>query len=284
MTFALDQRDLPALERGDGAAEIGFALRDGATRLAHLYQRAPCRVLTPSVEVGDPPQAVLITTSGGLADGDAISLGLAVESGAAATITTQAAEKIYRARDTAPAHVRVSAKVGKGAALEWLPQETILFDGARCDRRTVADVAPGGRLLACEMVVFGRLASGERFTKGFLHDGWDIRRNSRLIWRDGLRLDNGMTEAMAATAGFADAHAIASAFYVADDAAEYLAAARALLRDDGPRGGVTLVNGVLLARWLGEATAVRGALSYYLANIRQTVAGYPARLPRVWQC
>lgn len=284
MTFALDQRDLPALERGNGAAEIGFALRAGATRLSHLFQRAPCRVLTPSVEAGDPPQAVLITTSGGLADGDAIALALAVEPGATATITTQAAEKIYRARDRVPARVRVSATVDKGATLEWLPQETILFDGARCDRRTVAEVAPGGQLLACEMVVFGRLASGERFTKGFLHDGWDIRRNGRLIWRDALRLDDGMTAAMASAAGFSGAHAIASAVYVGDDAADHLSAARALIGEGEARGGITLVNGVLLARWLGEPAAVRAALSHYLANIRQTVAGWPARLPRVWQC
>lgn len=284
MTFALDQRDLPALERGNGAAEIGFARRDGATRLSHLFQRAPCRVLTPSVEAGDPPQAVLITTSGGLADGDAISLSLMVERDAAATITTQAAEKVYRARDQAPARVRVHADVAEGACLEWLPQETILFDGARCDRRTVADVASGGRLLACEMVVFGRLASGERFTKGFLHDGWDIKRSGRLIWRDALRLDDGMVAAMASAAGFHSAHAIASAVYVGDDAADHLSAARALIGEDEARGGVTLVNGVLLARWLGEATAVRAALSHYLGNIRQTVAGYPARLPRLWQC
>jgi urease accessory protein len=275
---------LPLLERGNGAAEVAFARRGPVTALSHLYQRAPCRVLTPSSEAGDPTQAVLLTTSGGLADGDRIDLKLAVGQGAAATMTTQAAEKVYGARDRDPARLRARVDVGADAWLEWLPQETILFEGARFDRRTVAEVAPGGRLLVCEMVAFGRSASGERFTKGFLHDGWEIRRNGKLIWCDTLRLDNRIAETLASPAGFGGANAMASAFYVAEDAASHLEAARALMVGDGLRAGVTLVNGVLLARWLGEATGVRAALTHYLATIRAVVAGLPARLPRVWQC
>ncbi len=272
------------LERGNGAAEVAFARRGAATKLSHLYQRAPCRVLMPSSEADDPPQAVLLTTSGGLADGDTIDLKLAVEQAASATITTQAAEKVYRARGREPARLRASVDVAADAWLEWLPQETILFDGARFDRRTVAAVAPGGRLLACEMVAFGRAASGERFTRGFLHDAWEIRRSGRLIWRDALRLDEAIAETLASPAGFCGANAMASAFYVADDAASHLATARALILEDGTRAGVTLVNGVLLARWLGEAAAVRFALTRYLTHVRAAVAGLPARLPRIWQC
>lgn len=284
LAIAEPREDLPRLERGHGAAEVRFARRGAITALSHLYQRAPCRVLTPSVEAGDPPQAVLLTTSGGLADGDRIDLELAVGQGAAATITTQAAEKVYGARDRAPACLRARIAVVADAWLEWLPQETILFDGARFDRRTVAEVAPGGRLLACEMVAFGRSASGEHFTEGFLHDGWEIRRNGKLIWCDTLRLDTRIAETLASPAGFGGANAMASAFYVADDAARHLDAARALIAGEGTRAGVTVVNGVLLARWLGGATEVRAALTDYLANIRAAVAGLPAHLPRVWQC
>ena len=284
--LALTEPDvaLTALERGAGVAEIGFVRRGEATRLAHLFQRAPCRVLMPNSEAGDPPQAVLLTTSGGLADGDRITLSLSVGPQAMATITTQAAEKIYRARDVAPARLRARVAVASGAYLEWLPQETILFDGARFDRRTTAEVAPGGRLLACEMVAFGRAASGEHFTRGLLHDAWDIRRDGKLIWRDVLRLDGDIAQTMAGSAGFGGANAMASAIYVGDDAASHVAAARALLGDDDMRSGVTLVNGVMLARWLGEARVVRAALTHYLANLRAVVAGLPARLPRVWQC
>jgi urease accessory protein len=146
------------------------------------------------------------------------------------------------------------------------------------------EIVSGGQLLACEMVAFGRSASGERFTDGFLHDSWDIRRNGKLVWRDTLRLDHRIAETLASPAGFNGANAMASAFYVADDAASHVEAARALISENSLRAGVTVVNGVLLARWLGEASEVRSALTHYLTNIRAAVAGLPARLPRVWQC
>ncbi|HJQ60208.1 MAG TPA: urease accessory protein UreD, partial [Vineibacter sp.] len=166
------------LQRGDGAAAVGFAARPRGTALAELDQRDPCRVLFPDGETGDPPLAVFITMSGGLADGDRLRLAARCEAGATATATTQAAEKIYRASANAQdCTIDVALDVASGAALEWLPQETILFDGARLRRRTVADVASGGRLLACEMVVLGRIASGERFTSGLLIDSWRVRRD-----------------------------------------------------------------------------------------------------------
>jgi urease accessory protein len=275
---------LPILERGDGAAEIGFIHADGRTRLADLYQRAPCRVLTPREEPGDLTQAVLLTTSGGLADGDRIAIDLRLGEGAAALVTSQAAEKIYGARLAAPATIRVGLTVGAGAWCEWLPQETILFEGARLDRRTVADVAPGGRLLACEFVVFGRLAHGERFGRGLLHDGWELRRGGRLVWKDVLRLDGDIAGLMDSPYSFAGAESAAMVVYVADDAAGHLQAARALLEASETRCGATVVNGLLIVRWFGAASAVRRSLTIYLAAFRAEAGGLPARLPRVWSC
>lgn len=272
------------LERGDGAAEIAFArLSDGRTALADLYQRAPCRVLTPKEEPGDPAQAVLLTTSGGIADGDKLSIKLRVGEGAAATVTSQAAEKVYGARLADPAIIRVSLAVESGAWTEWLPQETILFEGARLDRRTVAEVAPSGRLLACESVVFGRLARGERFGSGLLHDGWQVRRAGKLVWHDALRLEGDIAALIDRQASFDGAEAMATALYVADDAAAHLDAARALL-GESVRSGVSVVNGILIARWFGDALAVRRSLTAYLTEFRVVAAGLPARLPRVWHC
>jgi urease accessory protein len=277
-------RDLPPLERGHGVAEIVFEKRGPVTRLSHLYQRAPCRVLTPLSEAGEPPQAVLLTTSGGLANGDKLDLSLSVGPDSAAAITTQAAEKVYRARDEEPVHLRARIDVATGAWLEWLPQETILFEGARFNRRAIAKVASGGRLLACDTVVFGRLASGERFSRGFLHDSWDIRRDGRLSWRDALRLDEGVADTLSSPGGFGGAEAIASAFYIGDDAAGHLETARTLIDAGRARSGVTLVNDILVARWLGDAVAVRAALADFLIRFRAAVGGWPARLPRVWHC
>ena len=264
----------PRLQRASGESRVAFAVRTGETRLADLYQRDPCRVLFPDSERGEPPQAVLVTTSGGVAGGDRLRMEVAVGSGAQAVVATQAAEKIYRAAPGSdPCRIDVSITVEAGAVLDWLPQETIAFQGARLVRRTVAEVAPGAALLGCEMVVLGRGASGERFASGLLLDSWSVRRGGRLAWTDTLRVE-GETPA---GAGFGTANALATVIGVWDSPQPQFEKARALLEETGEvRAGVTLVNGVLVARLLGEATVVRAAAIGFLTAFRGE------RLPRVW--
>ena len=270
-------------ERCDGAAELRVERRRGTTVLAHLFQHAPCRVLFPRPTAGDLPVAVLLTTSGGLAGGDHVRLKIEAEAGAEAVVTAQAAEKIYRSLgpDT---RIEIALAVGDGAWLEFLPQETILFDGARLVRRTAAEIRAGGRLLACDMAVFGRTARGERFARGLLHDAWTIRRDQSLAWVDATRLEGGIAERLA-SAAFDGATALATAIYVGPDAGTLLGLARALALDSECRAGASLVNGVLLARFLGrDARLVRRDLGQYLAHLRRAAAGLPALLPRVWHC
>jgi urease accessory protein len=270
------------LERASGAAEVSFGSRGGETVVRHLYQRTPCRVLFPRIDERDLPTGVLLTTCGGLTGGDRLTLSFEVLPGARAVFTTQAAEKIYRAL-ALDAAIDVSLAVGEHGWLEWVPQETILFDGARLVRRTEADVAPGGRLLAGEIVVFGRTAHGERFTRGRLFDDWRVRRGGRLVWADALRLAGDVTATLAHPAGFDSAVAIATLVYVADDAASWLETARGLLDDDACRGGATVVNGVLIARLLGrDARRLRNSFAHIFAGLRSTIMGLPAAMPRVW--
>jgi urease accessory protein len=264
----------PKLQRASGESRVVFAVRDGKTRLADLYQRDPCRVLFPEPGPGDPPEAVLVTTSGGVTDGDRLKMAIEVGPGGHAVATTQAAEKIYRAGASGEhCGVDISVKVGAGATLDWLPQETIVFEGARLKRRTVAEIAAGGSLLACEMVVLGRGASGERFTRGLLLDAWSVRHAGRLAWTDTLRVQGETLDG----AGFGTANALATVIGVWDDPQPPFEKARALLeREDAVRAGVTLVNGVVVARLLGEATAVRTATTRFLGDFRSR------RMPRVW--
>src|SRR5262249_18611401 len=145
----------------------------GVTGIADLYQRDPCRALFPLPEADDVFQAVVVTTSGGLAGGDRVATAIGAGAPTRALITTQAAEKIYRSRGENTA-ISVHLAVGGEAWLEWLPQETILFDGARFRRETRIDLAPGARLLAAEIVVFGRTARGERIVSGHYLDRWRI--------------------------------------------------------------------------------------------------------------
>ncbi|HEX9464614.1 MAG TPA: urease accessory protein UreD [Alphaproteobacteria bacterium] len=270
-----------ALERGDGVAELVFAAPGPGSGLAHLFQTDPCRVLFPRAERGHPPTAVLLTTSGGLTGGDRLRIRLRAEAGAAATVTSQAAEKIYRSLE-GDCRIDVAVEVGR-AWLEWLPQETILFDRARLRRRTEVAVAAGGRFLGCEMLVFGRSARGESFTTGLLYDGWRIRSHGRLVWADALRLDGDVGRTLAGRAAFDDARAVASVIYVGDDAATHLDMARDVLASAGCAAATTVVNGILLARFIGrDAATVRHEMCRYLCAVRQTAGGWPPVLPRVW--
>ena len=257
--------------------------RRGTPRLARLFQKAPLRVLMPRPAPGEPPCAVLLNTSGGIVGGDALRVEVRLEADAAAVITSQAAEKVYRSAG-ANATLDVDLALADGAWLEWLPQETILFDGARLRRRLRVDAAAQARLVAADMLVFGRRAGGERFQRGSLYDRWEVRIGPRLVWADALRLAPEPGALLDAPFGFADAGAAATAIYVAPDAADRLELARALIEHTAVRSGATRVGPVLVLRWLGEnPAAVRAALQQFAARFRHAVAGLPERVPAIWR-
>jgi urease accessory protein len=269
-----------------GTAEIGFALRDGVTRLAHLYERHPLRVLFPA---GDVPTAVLVTTSGGLVAGDRIDIAVEAGGGAVAHVTGSAAEKIYRSTGQTTVvdqHVRIAAR----AWLEFLPPETIVFDRARLRRRTRIDLHDGAGFLGGGLLVFGRIAMGERFRAGLLHEGWDVYRDGHLIWGDALHIANSplddVTAIMEDPACFAGADACATLILAPPegDARPFVEPARAVqgTPTNELSAGVTAVNGLLVARWLGDPLAVRRAYADLACHLRQAAMGLPPRLPRLW--
>jgi urease accessory protein len=272
-------RDAPALpfrhQRADGAFELGFAPSPRGTVLRHLFQQAPLRVLFPDPEPGEPPTGALLNCAGGLAGGDALRQAVRLEPGAQATLCTAAAEKIYRSLGP-ETRIGTHLSLGAEAVLEWLPQEAILFDGARMARRMQAELAEGARLLAVEMLVFGRAAAGERMRAGAVFDGWRLRGPGGLLWADALSIGDPATE-LAAPFGFGGAEAMAMLLLVAPEAE----AMRERLREAG--AAATLPRpGLLLARWLGGASAVRRAAGAAIAAVRGAALGRPARLPRLW--
>lgn len=269
----------------DGAARMVFRRGEKDTRLARLYQRAPLRALFPTGENSGLATAVLVTTSGGLVGGDRLAVGIVAEEGSAALATTQAAEKVYRSLG-ADCRVEVELSAAAGSWLEWLPHETILFEGARLDRVTRIDYAPGARVLAGEILVFGRHARGETLTCGRLRDAWEVRRQDRLIWADALVLAGDLAAVLAAPACFAGAVAMATVIYAGGGSGEALSFARDLTA--GPRTGemavaATCVAGVLICRWLGrDPLALRHAFGGFWAAFRGRVGGLRPELPRVW--
>jgi urease accessory protein len=235
----------------------------------------------PNVDGGDPALAVLVTTSGGLTGGDSVRVVATAARGAAVTITSQAAEKLYRSLG-ADIRIDVALDVAEDAYLEYLPQETIIFDGARVMRRTRVQVAPRARFLACDMLVFGRAAHGERLREGKVYDAWRISQGPELLWADALALEGDIAQRLDSPFTFAAAESLATAVYVGTNAMSLLPFARKLAETGASRGGATIVRGTLLARFFGTpAAAVRADLARYMKGIRAAL-GWPARLPRMW--
>jgi urease accessory protein len=232
--------------------------------------------------VDDPlPLAVYTNTAGGLVGGDRALIEITAGEDTALTVTAQAAEKVYRSLglDTTIANQLI---VRNGAWLEWLPQETILFDRSRLRRTMRIDLNATARVLAGEILVFGRIARGERVTSGLVHDAWEIRREGKLLWADALHLDDGIVAILANPACFGEARAYATLIYVGEEIAAMVEALREHGLGDG--GAATCIGPVLIARWLSaDPLVVRRSFGKAWAFLRQQARGLPALLPRIWQ-
>lgn len=276
----------PPYQRADGKMHLRFAAWDAQTVLADLYQRAPCRVLFPATTPDMPAEAVLLTTTGGLTGGDRTRTCVEIGEHARVTVTTQAAEKIYRAMPgSEPASVDVLLAVGAGAWAEWLPQETILFNGSRLRRLFIADLEPTGRLLAHETVVLGRTAMGEHYVTGTLHDGWRIRRGGRLIWADALHMAGNVAGLRQAPFAFGRAIAYSTVLYVGADAGSLLQRVRNILTLHPVPSAATSFRDLLLVRLMADdALTLRNAVVSCLSELRHAAARLAGCLPRVWMC
>jgi urease accessory protein len=266
------------LPRTEGSVRLAFACRDGRTHLSLLYQAGAARVRFPNVAEGAPPEAVLLNTAGGLTGGDRIDTRVELDPGAAATVTTAAAEKIYRALE-GETTVRVQLALAAGAQLAWLPQPTILFDRSALDRRTEVELTGDAGFLGVETLIFGRAAMGEDVHRGACRDTWRIRRDGSLIFADTFRVDGAVGAALDRPATLAGARATAMLIYVAEDASARLGTARSVLEGAQSVAGVSAWNGMLVARAIArDGRALQGDI----AALVEALSGRP--LPRVWAC
>jgi urease accessory protein len=266
---------VPAFVRAKSEVRAAFALTATRTGLADLYQSGGLRLHCPKVRSGC--EAVLINTGGGIAGGDAHRLVFAAARGAQVTLTTQSAERIYRTQDLA-AEIDIALSLESGGSVAWLPQETILFDGADLRRQFDVDMAGDARLIALETYVFGRLAMGETRLTGRLHDRWRVRRDGKLIFAEDLRLQGSLSDTLDQAACGNGARAIATLLYVADDAEMKLAQTRERFEAKGCECGTSAWNSMLVTRLLSPSPErLRSSIIALLGVLR----GAPA--PRVWQ-
>ena len=213
------QSEIFAGNRAIGRIALSVVADADGSRRRRVHEEGALRMRFPNVAGRDALEAVVVNTAGGMTGGDRFDLDIAVGSGAKLTVTTAAAEKIYRSLGP-NTDIRVKLDIGSGGALAWLPQETILFDHVRLRRSIEVDMAPDAGLLLAEGVVFGRSAMGETLAHGHFCDRWHVRRGGALLFAESLRLDGAIAGQLAQRAVARGAVAIASVLKVpGDDAA-----------------------------------------------------------------
>ena len=262
-----------AANRARGAVTFDVHLVEGKTRRRQLHESGSLRVRFPSPE-DDGLSAMFVNTAGGAAGGDRFDIDIAAGQGTRLTMSTAAAEKIYRSHGPA-AEINIALKAAAGAHLSWLPQETILFDQARTIRHIDIDLAESATFLACEIVVFGRAAMGEVMRSGSFVDRWRVRRGGRLVFAENVRLDGDIAAKLARPAIGHGAVAIGTALIVPGDAA-LIERLREVTDGSGGEVGMSCWNGFAMARFCAQDAA------RLRADMMAVLGRSGAMLPRMW--
>jgi urease accessory protein len=263
-----------AANRARGKVAFDVHQAEGVTRRRHLHESGSLRVRFPSPEA-EGLSAVFVNTAGGVAGGDRFDIDISTGPGSRLAVTTAAAEKIYRAEGPA-AQLNIALKAEAGSHLAWLPQETILFDRARVERRIDIDLADTASLLLCEIVVFGRAAMGERMQSGEFVDRWRMRRGGRLVFAETIRLDGDIGEKLSQPAIANAGVAIGTALIVPGDEA-LVERIRELINSFRGEVGISAWNGFAMARFCAQdAAKLRADMMAVLGR----ASG--AALPRLW--
>ncbi len=272
-TTALAQ---PRHQRARGIGSLATQRVGSRTRVETLYQEGCAKIRLPHTH-DSSLQAVLINTAGGLTGGDDVAWEINVVPQSRVVLTTQACERVYRSLGD-DAVVRTRLRVGAGAHLDWLPQETILFDGARLDRGLEVELEGDASLFAIEAILLGRSAMGETARSAHLADNWRIRRDGRLIHAEATRLSAADLErdALSTLAGNA---AFATLVYLGADAEQREARVAGLLPAPLPGlSGLSRIGDRLVIRAMADSgLALRRIITPIIAELSGAGA-----LPRLW--
>ncbi|MGO9699562.1 MAG: urease accessory protein UreD [Xanthobacteraceae bacterium] len=261
--------------RARGRIALAVTAASGESRRRKVHEAGSLRVRFPNTPTKDTLEAVIVNTAGGMTGGDRFDIDVTVGTGARLSVTTAAAEKVYRSMgpDT---KLDVRLDVGPGGALAWLPQETILFDQVRLRRTIEVDLAPDANLILAEAVVFGRSAMGETVLQGHLFDRWRVRVGGVLMFAETLRLDGAIAQQLARRAVAGDGVAIASVIKFPGDESG-AAAVCDTEKDFFGEVGVSAWNGLLVARLVApDGAALHRDLTCVLTALNATP------LPRLW--
>jgi urease accessory protein len=266
--------DPGARQRARAEALATFVRVGERTEPQRLFETGGLRWRFP--RSSNPCEAAIVNTGGGVAGGDSYVVSLALKERAEVETTTPAAERIYRSLGPA-ATIATRLDLAPGARLFWAPQETLMFEGARLERRVEVEAADGAEFMIAETLVFGRLAMGESRIDATLRDSWRIRRGGRLAFADETRLDHAgaILDRKAAGAG---ARALATIIASAPNIEARLPGLRATLdaASSGVEGGASAVGGLVVVRLL--AASPRELRTALVASI----VALGGRKPRLW--
>ena len=276
-------RNQPADSSWFAQLRLEYIVSEGRTRLSHKAHTGPL-VVQKSLYPEGPAvcHTLILHPPGGIVCTDTLDIGLKLQAGSQALITMPGATKWYRSTGAA-ATQRLALSVAAGATLEWLPQETIVFNGASAKLHAAIDLAEGGNYLGWDIICLGRTAAGEKFDSGYMHQTTDISIAGDLVWSERCRLGGGspLLESPAALAG-----APISGIMIAagkNIPAEVLARCRAVAVETPARSGISAMPKILVSRYVGHAS--EQAKNYFIAlwrELRPFLAGRAAVLPRIW--
>jgi len=263
---------------------LGFEGQRGRTALIRRRHRGPLVVQKALYPEGDAVcHTIIVHPPGGIAGGDRLDIDIDASRGAKVLVTTPGAAKWYKANGRS-AHQNVRLAIAGEAVVEWLPQETIIFDGTHARLRMEVELEPGARYLGWEILVLGRRASGESFAAGNLRQETVVRCAGHESYFESSRLDGG-DPLLASPVGLAGCHVIgtliAAGARCPDDT---LQTCRGLAPNDGARYALSNLPGTLVARYLGRSP--QSARAYFTAlwlSLRPWLAGRDACVPRIWR-
>ena len=264
---------------------LRFALTNGRSLLRENRHSGPLRVQKALYPEGDAVcQTILLHPPSGIAGGDQLRINAHIGPQAHAQLTTPGAGKWYRSGG-ADASQTLDFSVADYAILEWLPQETIVFDGAKCRMETKVQLGEGSRYLGWEILCLGRSASGERFTHGHIDLQTRIERHGQPLWLERGRV-NGDDPMLASVAGWAGASVggtLLATLAPGDEVTALLESCRAIAPADNAEHALTALPNLLVARYLGQSSeAARLWFAALWQILRPALLGRPAVPPRIW--
>jgi urease accessory protein len=263
--------------------ELGFAAPgDGRTVLAHRLHKGPLRVQKALYPEGpEVCHTLILHPPAGIAGGDELTVQVTVGAGARALITTPGAGKWYRSNGPL-ARQTLDFEVAAGGVLEWLPQESIVFDRVKGHTETRVRLVGDAVFIGLDLLCLGRTASGERFTEGSLRLASRIERDGKLIWSEQGLIEGG-SRLLTSPVGLCGQPVTGTLLVAADGIGNDLLAACREIRPIVGEGAVTRLPGLLVARYLGPSGEPARAWFVALwAALRPALTGRAATVPRIW--